>query len=148
MVHDDASCSRVEKTEFIARSAMAPRTLRVCWNARSERNCSNCNKCFRTMATLEVLGVLDRCPTFDRQRFDVDRLSRLFSADHNDRVLLQDVDDFAPRKGRRDIAAAIDRSLTRSRRMRRWVSLAMWLGAQPYVWRWERPLLERLGLVF
>jgi hypothetical protein len=148
VIHDDVSFSRAEKTEVVARSDMALRTLRVCWNARSERNCSYCNKCFRTMATLEVLGALERCPQFDRKRLSLEALSRLFSGDHNDRILLLEVRDLALRKGRSDIAEAIDRSLTRSRRMRKWVSLAMWLGRQPYVWRWGRPLLQRLRLVF
>lgn len=148
VIHDDVSFSRAEKTEVVARSDMALRTLRVCWNARSERNCSYCNKCFRTMATLEVLGALERCPQFDRKRLSLEALSRLFSGDHNDRILLLEVRDLALRKGRKDIAEAIDRSLARSRRMQKWVSLATWLGRQPYVWRWERPLLQRLRLVF
>jgi hypothetical protein len=100
------------------------------------------------MATLETLGALDRCPQFDRKRLSLDALSRLFSGDHNDCILLLEVRDLALRKGRSDIADAIDRSLARSRRMRKWVALAMWLGRQPYVWRLEHPLLRRLRLVF
>ncbi|HUM15194.1 MAG TPA: hypothetical protein VL086_05855 [Candidatus Nitrosotalea sp.] len=148
VIHDDASFSRTEKTELVARSDMALRTLRVCWNTRSEQNCSNCNKCFRTMATLEVLGALERCPQFDRKRLTLDALSRLFSGDHNDVILLLEVRDLALQQGRGDIADAIDRSLARSRRMRKWVALALWLGRRPYVWRWERPLLRRLRLVY
>ena len=148
VIHDDPSFSRAEKTELVARSELALRTLRVCWNARSEKNCSYCNKCFRTMATLEVVGALDRCPQFDRARLTLEALSRLFSGDHNDRILLREVRDLAAEKGRSDVAGAIDRSLARSRRTRKWVRLATWLGTQPYVWRLERPLLQRLRLVF
>lgn len=147
IVHDDPAYSRVEKTELVARSDVAWRTLRVCWNSKSDRNCSDCNKCFRTMATLEVLGVLDRCTTFDRERFSADRLSRVFSADHNDRILLLEVRDLARQRGRGDIAAAIERSLSCSRRVRKWISLARWLGHKPYVWRWELPLLQHLHVV-
>jgi hypothetical protein len=147
VVHDDPCFSRVEKTELVARSEVALQTLRVCWNSKSDRNCSNCNKCFRTMATLEVLGVLDRCTTFDRNRFSVERLSRVFSGDHNDRILLLEVRDLARRYGRADIAEAIARSLVRSRHAHKWISLARWLGTKPYVWRWETPLLRYLNIV-
>ncbi len=148
IIHDDPWFSRADKTELVARSDLALRTLRVCWNTRSEKNCSHCNKCFRTMATLEALGALARCPQFDRTQLSLDALSHLFSGDHNDRILLREVRDLARQRGRSDLAGAIDRSLARSRRMRKWVWLATWLGRQPYVWRWESPLLRRLRLVF
>ncbi|MGH7367598.1 MAG: hypothetical protein ACREK9_14410 [Candidatus Rokuibacteriota bacterium] len=147
VVHDDACFSRAAKTELVAQADIALQTLRVCWNSKSDRNCSNCNKCFRTMATLEVLGVLDRCSTFDRDRFSLERLARVFSGDHNDRILLLEVRDLARRMGRGDIAAAVEESLVRSKRVQKWISLAQWLGTKPYVWRWETPLIQRLNVV-
>lgn len=68
MVHDGAEATRVEKIiEWVARSDVALRHLRVCWENRDGHyNCGECEKCIRTMVSLELADVLGKCEVFAR----------------------------------------------------------------------------------
>ena len=143
ILHDGADFSRVEKTRLVARSDAALRSLRVCWKGTGG-NCSECGKCYRTMATLLLLGALDRCPTFDRTRFDLERLAHVLAVDANTAGFLREVRAFAVELGREDVARAIDRSLRHSRHLRPVWWLCDSLHRLPYAWRLSEPLERRL----
>jgi len=68
IVNDGAEATRIQKIQWqIARSDVALRHLRVCWeNQDSDYNCGRCEKCIRTMVNLEIAGVLKQCLSFDR----------------------------------------------------------------------------------
>jgi hypothetical protein len=67
IVNDGAEATRIQKIQWqIAKSDVALRHLRVCWeNRNSEYNCGHCEKCIRTMVSLKIAGVLDQCESFD-----------------------------------------------------------------------------------
>jgi hypothetical protein len=67
IVSDGAEATRIQKVAWqIARSSVALRHLRVCWENRDRAyNCGRCEKCIRTMVALKLAGVLDRCTSFD-----------------------------------------------------------------------------------
>ena len=142
VIHDDACFNRVEKTALVAQSDIALRTLRVCWNSKSDANCSTCNKCMRTMATLELFGALDRCTTFRPHAFHPERLARVYSSDENDRLMLREVASLATERGRIDISEAIALGLERSEHLHKWFRLAQWLATKPYLWRWAERMHE------
>ncbi len=119
-------------------------SLRVCWKLHSDQNCSACSKCFRTMATLEALGALKSCTTFNRDNFSIANLEKVFCMDENEVTFFQEVKEFAIGKGRQDIAAAIDRCLQRSRKLRPAVHLADWLSHEPFVWRFHDKIFHWL----
>jgi len=68
IVHDGAEATRIEKIrDWIAKSDVALRHLRVCWENRDgDYNCGKCEKCVRTMVNLELTGVLGKCRSFAR----------------------------------------------------------------------------------
>ncbi len=134
IIHDGAAFNRIEKTEFIAGSDVAMRSLHVCWVLQSDENCSACNKCYRTMTTLALLGALPRCTTFKEGSVDEKKIPRIYSRGGNDRFFLRQVRDFALRKGRPDIARAIDRSIRYSRRFDKRQPLVKWLERNRLGW--------------
>jgi hypothetical protein len=140
IVHDGASFTRVQKTERIARSEIALKSLRVCHKFGSERNCGTCNKCYRTLITLEILGVRDHCSTFPKEGFDFKRIEKIYSPTENDRFFLREVQAFAIERERHEIAAAIERSFQYSVWLERRLPLAKtidrWLKSAPFFWRW------------
>lgn len=65
-VHDGCEKDRVEKVEYITRSQVALKYLRVCWENNDDKyNCCTCEKCLRTMLCLYAFDALDKCATFD-----------------------------------------------------------------------------------
>jgi len=117
IIHDGAGFSRVDKTEALLKSEAALKSLQVCWDTRSYRNCEACSKCYRTMTTLFLLGALDRCPRFSSRTIDQRKLSKTFARDDSDRAFLREVRGLAVRVGHPDIVRAIDRSFKHSRRI-------------------------------
>jgi hypothetical protein len=65
LAEDGAELSRVDKVcDWIARSPLALRHLRVCWENRDGKlNCGVCEKCVRTKLALYAVGALDGCAT-------------------------------------------------------------------------------------
>jgi hypothetical protein len=121
IVHDGAAFSRLRKTELVARSGLALRSLRVCWKSRGSRNCGACEKCYRTMLALELLGVLDRCSTFQRIDFDLAAVARIYApptiSSHEYRDLLV----CATQLRRPDIARAIQLAMRKSALLDVWL---------------------------
>jgi len=135
MVHDGSAYGRVEKTEHIARWDVALDTLRVCAYSRSADNCSECVKCFRTMATLDLLGVLSRATTFEGDKYSVEKLATVYCSDDNEKSFLRELQAQAARRGRADIARAIERACGQSFRRRKWVALGERMRGLPVLWR-------------
>jgi len=143
--HDGAGFTRLMKTEIVAGSDVAMRTLRVCWKSRSDENCGRCEKCYRTMLSLELYGALSRCATFGgATRVDLRAISRLY-LEHELWHDYREIQAFARRRGQGVAAAAIERSLRRSARIARGLAVAGFLRGKRVCWRMAKPL-ERLLL--
>ena len=124
MLHDGAAFMRVEKTEYVARSPIAMRHLRICWKSTKGDNCGVCNNCYRTMLALEALGVLGESATFDRNALDLHRAERIYCRYDFDFQQFGYVRDLARRQGRSDIATAVERAMANSRRLTRQIAIA------------------------
>ena len=140
IVHDGVTYTRTEKTEFISQNALVLRTLHVCFRGQDglgqdDTNCCRCEKCFRTMVTLEILGKLDKAALFDRQKFDVRKISRILAETTLKINYYSDIRAFALKHGRTDIAREIDRCFRRSRRIARWLFVSQFLSHLPFLWR-------------
>jgi hypothetical protein len=72
------------------------------------------------MITLDLLGVLNKCPTFDKKGFGVKKIARVYSHNEGSQLYLREVQALALKKGRADIAKAIERSFKFSRRIAPW----------------------------
>ncbi len=145
LIHDGATCTRVEKMRRLVVEPVALQTLRVCFVSRSEQNCGACNKCYRTMLTLELLGVLNECTTFPQQSVDLGRLARVYCARPEDFREFRDLKKLALEKGRPDVARAAERAMQSSRQLTWKLGVARALRRGPFVRRWagrlERGLL-------
>ncbi|MDP2896308.1 MAG: hypothetical protein Q8Q12_07085 [bacterium] len=141
VVHDGSAFDRVEKTELVANSDIAMRSLHVCYRGSSDKNCGNCNKCYRTMTTLALLGALNRCTTFPPGAFDVRRVAKVYSPDESDRSFFREIRAFALRQRRFDVVRAVDRSFRYSTWMNRLLPVLRSLKTDRFVWRVERALL-------
>jgi hypothetical protein len=119
VVHDGAASNRVEKTRIVAQSAIAMRSLRVCWRSRTDHNCGACEKCYRTMTTLWLLGALDTCSTFAAGSFDPDKINRIFCRGDGCVVYMREIRQLALETGHGNVVRAVDRALARSRRLLR-----------------------------
>jgi hypothetical protein len=136
--HDGAAFDRVEKTEFIAKSEIAMRTLRVCWKSYSDENCCACDKCYRTMTTLALLGALDRCTTLRCRSFDIRKIPRIYLPAETDRIFFREVQALALQKRRLDVARDIDRSFKHSARLKVLLSITRSLKTKRFIRRWAR----------
>jgi transposase InsO family protein len=67
LLQDGAELNRSQKIDrWIARSPLALRHLRVCWENRNGRfNCGVCEKCVRTKLALYAADALESCATMD-----------------------------------------------------------------------------------
>ncbi|MGH7146334.1 MAG: hypothetical protein ACREIJ_00320 [Nitrospiraceae bacterium] len=139
IVHDGPAYSRLSKTEYVAKSEVALRSLRVCWRLGNDENCRACEKCYRTMLTLELLGALDRCITFQGATVDP-KVVRSIYIPSDEQNTYRDLHALALRIGKRDVAKAIDRGLRNSARLRRWLDVVRSLRTKRFVWRWAQPL--------
>jgi hypothetical protein len=136
VVQDGASFSRGQKLERIAGCPLVQRYLRVCWRSGTDRNCGNCGKCLRALIALEVLGCRERFTSFPPRPLDLATIARIY---YDDRHMIDrgwDLHNLVLRKGRPDIARAIERSLKRSMRLQRWSSMTRSLHSKRLVWRW------------
>jgi hypothetical protein len=144
-IHDGAACNRVEKTHYISQSALAMRSLRVCWRSQSDQNCGVCEKCYRTMITLALLGALERCSTFPGSKVETDKVARIYCGDGHIIERYQDIRELAVAKGRTDLTKAIDYCMHRTLRIKKWRAVARSFDTTPLAWRWsekvERALL-------
>lgn len=142
IVHDGPAFMRVEKTEYVARSALALEHLRVCYHDPEGGNCGRCNNCYRTMLALEALGSLQHSATFDRRWLDLRRAERVYCPNDFDIRQFGYVRDLARRTGRHDIVRAVEKTLRASARRHRWIQRVRQLRDAPLAWRWA-PAWER-----
>jgi hypothetical protein len=115
MIHDGAAFSRVQKTEFIARSEIAMNMLQVCWETKSFKNCGACEKCCRTATTLMLLGALDHCKTLDATAAAPEMMIKFFPREEGGCIFNREIRELAIQKGNRKVMQAVDRSLRRYR---------------------------------
>lgn len=139
--HHACGVARREKTEVLARSPVAMRHLHVCYQSRSADNCGDCHKCYLTMLTLQVAGA--RCETLPPSA-DLRRVARMYIRSNAYKRLYRDLAVRAAEAGRRDVARAITRCLSRSRALDRGLAAVGWLSARRGLWRLARGLKPRL----
>jgi hypothetical protein len=144
ILHDGSQWTRVEKTERVAEDAALLDLLHVCAVSRAERNCCACHKCYLTMITLELLGCLDPCASFPEKRVRLKQIERIYLDEPMKVVFFEEVKTLALRKGRADVADAVDRSFKRSARLRKQLKYPEWLKKQPFIWRGAAPLEKLL----
>jgi hypothetical protein len=137
-IHDGPGIPRSEKTEFLSRSAVAMRSLHVCYRINSSENCCDCRKCLLAMLNLEVLGALSRCATFRRRSLDLERVKRVYVRSPAYERLYGDIEARARAAGRSDVADAIAACLSRSRRLKPLIVVLQWLSTKRGVWRVAR----------
>jgi hypothetical protein len=144
IIHDGAGIGRWEKTDYIARSDVAMRSLHVCPRARSSENCCNCRKCYLTMSMLEISGALSRCSAFRRQAIDTERVKRIFLGPSPYEYRFREIEVRARAAGREDIAEAIAHCLDRTRHLKRLLP-PDWLKTKRGLWRvasmWRKAVL-------
>ena len=131
-VEEGFGCSRVAKTEIVARNDDALAALRACFMSGDETNCGECAKCIRTMIALEALGVLGRA-SFGRATLPTSRVARATVVDEHERYYYEELPPFCRAHGRPDLAEAVERALARSRRHDRFRPLVRWLRRFPVV---------------
>ena len=126
--------------ERIAESRHALSSLKVCFSQGTFRNCSVCGKCHRTLTCLDILGVLDQAASFDVDAYLRNRERMILVWSDIDRVLAQDVRDLAVDHGRPEVAALIERSIERSRRIK-----SVTEPLERLTWRGSRALYRKLA---
>ena len=131
-VEEGFGCSRVAKTEVVARSGAALAALRVCFMSGDETNCGECVKCLRTMIALEAMGGL-ALANFGTRSLDASRVARVTVVDEHERYYYEELPPFCRRHGRPDLADAVERALARSRRHDRFRPFVRWLRRFPVV---------------
>lgn len=142
ILHDGAEFSRMQKVEYVVRSAIALRHLRTCWQSPTGDNCQRCNGCYRTMLALDALGALDECATFDRAALDMRHAAHIYCRHDYDFRLFAQVRELAQQVGRYDIADAVGHSLAASQILTQRLSRLERLRSLPILQRFV-PNLER-----
>lgn len=138
LVHDGGDADRVEKTVAVARSEVAMRHLRVCWENRDGTyNCGRCRKCLRTQIALVVAGRLEACRTLPHT-IDLDAVRSMPLGDVNSVArhaeLVQHLRDLGTEP---ELLAACEEDLRRwDPADTRW-GTSDWTAVLPLVW--ERP---------
>jgi hypothetical protein len=108
-----AGHDRFEKLAYIARHPIVLKTLHVCWEDRSEKNCGRCEKCYRTLLALDVLGIRDRATTFPPGPIHLGRLAEVWKDTSIFASMYKQLRVHASAAGRSDVIAAIDSCLYR-----------------------------------
>jgi hypothetical protein len=144
VMQDGAAFSRGQKLEQIAASPVVQQYLRVCWRSGTDQNCGKCGKCLRAMVALEVLGFLERCSTFPKEGLTLRSIAKIYYEDPHMIDRGWDLHRLVMRKGRHDIAQAIERSLKRSLRLQRWSAVAHSFHQRRFVWRFADWLERRV----
>ena len=77
IVHDGCEADRWQKLAALVTSRRALQWLRVCYrNTGLAYNCGRCRKCLSVKCYLKAAGVLDDCPTFDKD-IDLDVVAHM-----------------------------------------------------------------------
>lgn len=92
IIHDLDWRTRMEKVrDFIAKSDVALKYLRVCWR-NTAYNCGVCDKCLETMIDLRISNVLHHAKTFP-SKLDLSKVSKIHSTPYtNQEYFIQDIE--------------------------------------------------------
>ncbi|MDN4059567.1 hypothetical protein QPK31_15175 [Massilia sp. YIM B02769] len=144
-VHDGVALSRTEKIGYLAEHERAMRELHVCYRGadskgQDHQNCSRCEKCYRTMIALDLFGKLDDAILFDRKKFEMDRVRKIYISHVLDDKFFISLSRTAAEAKRFDVVEAIEFARRRSRRIKRLELLTR----MPVLWRAGIALQKRL----
>lgn len=136
IVHEGTAYTRTEKIEYLTKDLNALRELHVCYRGadskgQDHRNCCRCEKCYRTMIALELFGKLDEASLFERGKFEINRIAKIYIGHRLDEKFFENLYQTSVAKGRNDIAEQIAIAIRRSKYIKR-------LGAAsrlPLLWR-------------
>lgn len=132
VVHEGAHRSRLEKIGVVAQWPTALASLRVCYQELAPDgplNCGRCLKCVRTMLGLLVHGALEAVQTFPLRDVTPDMIEQTRMESARNFVFYRSVLDPLERRGRRDLADAIRRSMRAYARLAAWRADRGWRGA-------------------
>ena len=117
-VHYGPELHRADKLERVIDRPLVRRSLRVCQLSESVDNCNRCSKCLLTRLHIELLGLGDACPALsplvDAARV-AERLGPHLKTRYQ-RPYFLELRESARRRGRLDLARAIDRGILRADR--------------------------------
>lgn len=145
IVHEGTAYSRTEKIEYLSRDRRALNELHVCFrgedaNGQDNKNCCRCEKCYRTMIALDLFGKLDDAVLFDRSKYQIERISRIYMGHEIDEVFFLNLHTTALERGRNDVADQISVAIRRSRKVRKLARFAK----LPAVWRPAQALTKHM----
>lgn len=145
IIHEGTAYSRTEKIEYLSRDKRALNELHVCFrgedaNGQDNKNCCRCEKCYRTMIALDLFGKLDDAVLFDRSKYQIDRISKIYMGHDIDEVFFLHLHTTALERGRSDIADQISVAMRRSRKIRKLAKFAK----LPMVWRPAQALTKHM----
>ena len=145
IIHEGTAYSRTEKIEYLAGDKKALSELHVCFRGadakgQDNKNCCLCEKCYRTMIALDLFGKLDDAVLFDRSKFQIENIAKIYMGHDQDEAFFIDLRKTAVERGRSDIADQISNGMRRSRRIRKLESV----GRLPVLWRPAQALTRRL----
>lgn len=133
--HDGAVYGRVEKTKKISSLPDALDSLRVCWKGQDSNNCSNCNKCYRTMITLDLLGVLRYCKSFEKKKYSINEIKKVYHSSESEEYYYLEILELAKMVNHREIFDSINISIKRSKVKRFFVKIGSFLCKLPKMYR-------------
>lgn len=145
IIHEGTAYSRTEKIEYLTRDKKALNELHVCFRGedakgQDNKNCCRCEKCYRTMIALDLFGKLDEAALFDRSKYQIERISRIYMGHDIDEKFFINLHQTAVERGRHDVAAQISNAMRRSRKIRQIAKAAK----LPVLWRPAQALTRHL----
>jgi 7-cyano-7-deazaguanine synthase in queuosine biosynthesis len=145
VVHEGTAYTRTEKIEYLTKDQNALRELHVCYRGedskgQDHRNCCRCEKCYRTMIALDLFGKLDEAALFERRKFDIKRIAKIYISHKLDEKFFENLYQTSVDLGRHDIAEQIAIALRRSKHIKRLTSASK----LPLLWRPAQALTRHL----
>lgn len=145
IIHEGVAYSRTEKIEYLSRDQRALNELHVCFrgedaSGQDNKNCCRCEKCYRTMIALDLFGKLDDAVLFDRSKYQIERISKIYMGHNIDEIFFLNLHATALERGRNDVAGQISVAIRRSRKIRKIARFA----SLPAVWRPAQALTKHM----
>jgi hypothetical protein len=150
--HYAPEVDRIEKIKYLAAFPIALDNLRVCFESGTGDNCGKCRKCMAVMAGLELAGAAGGVAAFGGRGLDLKRLRTVYLSQGINTY--RSLEEQALKKGRQDIAQAIESAFRRTALIDRWLMLG-WVRRTRAQFRhhpgmrqstrWLRPWLFRVG---
>lgn len=144
VIHFGSRATRLDKVKYVARSASALGTLRVCWrNKLGHYNCGECEKCLRTMIQLAAIGKLADSRTFDRP-LTADLIHKLHFKPSYLPYYSETLGEFKKRNLYPELVAVLEEVCRRNLDTRSWRSV--WHQLRQQIGLWDSKFLN--GKVF